>query len=62
MVGAVFKALAMLHLPSENPIPLDLGNLDNAQIIERLRDVYGDFFAGRLVNDAVWARGVLVES
>ena len=37
-------------------------NPDDMQIVERLRDVFGDLFIERLVNDAVWARGVLAES
>ncbi|KAI0265307.1 TATA box binding protein associated factor-domain-containing protein [Gloeopeniophorella convolvens] len=62
VAGAVFEALAVLHPPSENPIPLDPMSTDDAQVVERLRDTLGDFFAERLVSDAVWARGVLAES
>lgn len=62
VASAVFEALAVLHPPSERPVPLDLENPDDARVAERLRDVLGDFFAERLVSDAVWARGVLVES
>ncbi|KAI0293657.1 transcription initiation factor TFIID complex subunit [Multifurca ochricompacta] len=62
VAGAVFEALAVLHPPSEHPVPLDLEDLDDAQIAERLREILGDFFADRLVSDANWARGVLEES
>lgn len=62
VASAVFEALTVLHPPSEHPVPLDLEDPDDAQVAERLRDVLGDFFAERLVSDAVWARGVLVES
>ena len=59
VAGAVFEALAVLHPPSKHPVPLDLGNPDDAQIADRLRETLGDFFAERLVSDAAWARGVL---
>ena len=62
VAGAVFEALAVLHPPSEHPVPLDPDNPDDAQVAERLREVLGDFFAERLVGDASWARGVLAES
>jgi transcription initiation factor TFIID subunit 6 len=62
VASAVFEALAVLHPPSEHPVPLDLGHADDAQIAERLREILGDFFAERLVGDAAWARGVLAES
>jgi transcription initiation factor TFIID subunit 6 len=62
VASAVFEALAVLHPPSEHPVPLDLGHPDDAQIADRLREILGDFFAERLVGDAAWARGVLAES
>jgi len=62
VVGAVFEALEVLHPPSERPVPLNLGDADDARIAERLRDSLGDFFAERLMGDAAWARGVLAES
>ncbi|KAH8990945.1 TATA box binding protein associated factor-domain-containing protein [Lactarius hatsudake] len=62
VAGAVFEALAVLHPPSEHPVPLVPGNPDDAQTAERLREVLGDFFAERLMSDASWARGVLAEA
>ncbi|KAH9034361.1 transcription initiation factor TFIID complex 60 kDa subunit [Lactarius deliciosus] len=62
VAGAVFEALAVLHPPSEHPVPLVPGNPDDAQTAERLREALGDFFAERLMSDASWARGVLAEA
>lgn len=62
VADAVFEALGVLHPPSERPVPLDLEDSDDAQVVERLREILGDFFAERLVGDAAWARGVLAES
>jgi len=62
VAGVVLEALAVLHPSSEHPVPLDLGDPDDAQTAERLREILGDFFAERLVGDAAWARGVLAES
>ena len=62
VAGAVFEALEVLHPPSERPVPLDLGEPDDSRIAERLREILGDFFAERLMDDAAWARGVLAES
>jgi transcription initiation factor TFIID subunit 6 len=62
VAGAVLEALEHLHPPSERPVPLNLGDPDDARIAERLRETLGDFFAERLMGDAAWARGVLAES
>jgi len=33
----------------------------DAEVIRRLRESVGDFFAERMLYDSVWARGVLGE-
>lgn len=33
----------------------------DAEVIRKLRDGVGDFFAERMLYDSVWARGVLGE-
>jgi transcription initiation factor TFIID subunit 6 len=38
---------------------LDTANPADAAIAERLREVLGDLFAGRVASDAAWAREVL---
>jgi len=48
VAGAVFEALAVLHAPSEHPVALNLGDPDDARIAERLRNILGDFFRGKV--------------
>jgi len=42
-------------------VPLDPGNGSDAEVIRKLRENLGDFFAERMVYDSAWARGVLGE-
>lgn len=41
------------------PEPLELNSDVDSAVIQQLRDVLGNFFADKLMEDAVWARGVL---
>ncbi|GJJ15644.1 hypothetical protein Clacol_009922 [Clathrus columnatus] len=62
LVAAVFDALISLRTPStEEPIPLDPNSDADKPIVIRLREIFGDFFASRMMNDGEWARGILSE-
>jgi len=40
-------------------VPLNLADGSDAEVIGKLRESVGDFFAERMIYDSVWARGVL---
>ncbi|KAI0040292.1 transcription initiation factor TFIID complex subunit [Auriscalpium vulgare] len=58
---AVVDALKVLQPPSAHPVPLDSRLSEDAATLARLDEVMGDFFAERLMGDAVWARSILGE-
>ncbi|OCH87967.1 TAF-domain-containing protein [Obba rivulosa] len=62
VVDAVMDALRVLHPPSTQPTPLNSADEEDVRLIAQLREQLGDFFAQRLMGDAVWARGVLAGS
>ncbi|KAJ7578180.1 transcription initiation factor TFIID complex 60 kDa subunit [Mycena floridula] len=59
LVDSVVEALEVLKPWSAMVENLDESNPADAEVLVRLRDVLGDFFADRLTGDAAWARAVL---
>ncbi|PFH51216.1 hypothetical protein AMATHDRAFT_75077 [Amanita thiersii Skay4041] len=61
LAEAVMDALRVLKPTSDNDMAdaLDTSKPDDVAVAERLTEVLGDFFAGRVADDAAWAREVL---
>jgi len=59
LVDSVLDALAVLQPPSDVPLSPDEWSAAGTELVGKMREVLGDFFAGRLLVDGVWARGVL---
>ena len=55
-------AFQILHPPSRQPIPLNINDFSDAEVLKHLQDALGDFFAEKLAGDGAWARGVLAGS
>ncbi|KAE9402160.1 hypothetical protein BT96DRAFT_918362, partial [Gymnopus androsaceus JB14] len=58
LTKAVMDALRVLRPPSDSEMTDSLNGANEAdnQISSRLQDVLGDFFAQKVMVDAVWAR------
>ncbi|EIN12381.1 hypothetical protein PUNSTDRAFT_97062 [Punctularia strigosozonata HHB-11173 SS5] len=56
MAEAVMDALRVLSPPSENPVPVDP---TDEPFVARIREVFGEFFGDRLMQDGAWARSLL---
>jgi len=61
LAETVMDAFATLFPRSKSPVPLNTADPSDAEVIRKLRDSVGDFFAERMLYDSVWARGVLGE-
>ncbi|GBE83264.1 Transcription initiation factor TFIID subunit 6 [Sparassis crispa] len=59
VVECALDALKMLHPPSTMSTPLDASSETDVRAVTQLREVLGDFFANKLVDDSEWARGIL---
>ena len=53
-------AFRVLQPRSPQPVPLNPNEFGDSDIMRRLRETLGDFFAEMLYGDAQWARGVLI--
>ncbi|KAE9402164.1 hypothetical protein BT96DRAFT_937324 [Gymnopus androsaceus JB14] len=63
LTKAVMDALRVLRPPSDSEVTdsLNVANEADNQISSRLQDVLGDFFAEKVMVDAVWARAIVGE-
>ncbi|KAJ3911805.1 transcription initiation factor TFIID complex 60 kDa subunit [Lentinula edodes] len=64
LTKAVLDALRVLHPPSDSEMTdsLNLNNEADLQVLTRLHEVLGEFFAQKVVGDAAWAKAILGEN
>lgn len=61
LAETVMDAFATLFPRSKSPAPLNPADSNDADVVRKLRESVGDFFAERMVYDSAWAKGVLGE-
>ncbi|KAJ6625517.1 transcription initiation factor TFIID complex 60 kDa subunit [Mycena sp. CBHHK59/15] len=59
LVAAVMDALRVLRVPADMVDALDASNPVDADVLNGLKHLMGDFFAEKLAEDGVWARTIL---
>lgn len=61
LIKAVMDALRVLHPPSDSDMTdsLNIANDADYQLSSRLQDILGEFFAQKVMGDALWARSIL---